>query len=302
MPGLSILIPVYNRDVRELVQTLQAQVAEWPGAVEIICLDDGSEQAFRTLNQTLASLPEVQYEELPRNIGRAAIRNRLAARAQHPWLLLLDNNVRLPQEGFLARYAAALDQAPVLVGGTAYERYAPTQLPYVLRWKYGSSREARPLASRQQAAYEHFNLKNVLLRADVLRQTPLDERLTGYGHEDTRFGWDLRTAGIPVLHLDNPVLHSFLESAEAFLNKTSEGVRNLAWLYHQDGLGAETRLLRTALLLRRWRLSKAARKLLEAREPRMRRNLLSPMPNLRQLDLLKLYWLLTELARLNGRG
>ncbi|HEX8350923.1 MAG TPA: glycosyltransferase, partial [Hymenobacter sp.] len=78
-PGLSILIPIYNRDVTELVQTLQQQATEWEGPVEIICLDDGSQEEFRALNQPLASLAGVHYEELSHNIGRAAIRNRLAA-------------------------------------------------------------------------------------------------------------------------------------------------------------------------------------------------------------------------------
>ena len=188
MPGLSILIPVYNRDVRKLVQTLQAQALEWNGPVEIICLDDESEADVRELNRSLAGLPGVHYEELPKNIGRAAIRNRLAARAQYPWLLLLDNNVQLPEAGFLARYAAALDRAPVIVGGSTYEPFAPTQLPYILRWCYGRKREARPAVVRQKNPYASFNLKNVLLRADILREHPLDEALTGYGHEDTRFG------------------------------------------------------------------------------------------------------------------
>jgi hypothetical protein len=215
--------------------------------------------------------------------------------------LLLDNNVRVPKNQFLARYAAAREQAPVLVGGSTYERFAPTQLEYILRWCYGRMREARPAIQRQRSAYAHFNLKNVLLKATVLQQIPLDERLVGYGHEDTRFGWDLRAAAIPVLHLDNPVLHSFLEPADSFLRKTYEGVRNLAWLYTQEGIGTEAKLLRAAVLLRRWGLSSAARAYFRLREPKMQRNLLSVTPSLRQLDELKLYWLLTELARLNKR-
>jgi len=303
MPGLSILIPVYNRDVRKLVETLQAQASEWDGPVEIICLDDESQADIRELNRSLANQEGVRYEELPRNLGRAAIRNRLAATAQYPWLLLLDNNVQLPEIGFLARYATARDQAPVLVGGSTYEPFAPTQLPLILRWCYGRKREAKPAFIRQKHPYANFNLKNVLLRAEVLQQHNLDERLIGYGHEDTRFGWDLEAANIPVVHLDNPVLHSMLESAEVFLQKTQEGVRNLAWLYQHEGLGAKkTKLLRTALLLRRLMLDKAALAALRMRESKMRQNLLSPTPRLGRLDKLKLYWLLTELAQQNGKS
>ena len=88
-----------------------------------------------------------------------------------------------------------------------------------------------------------------------------------------------------------------LESAEVFLQKTHEGVRNLAWLYQQEGLGSnKTKLLRTALLLRRLGLDKVTQVTLRLREPHIRQNLLSPTPKLGKLDKLKLYWLLNELA------
>ena len=50
MPGLSVLIPVYNRPVMELTNALLAQVLQWPGPVEIYLLDDSSEETCRRLN------------------------------------------------------------------------------------------------------------------------------------------------------------------------------------------------------------------------------------------------------------
>ena len=82
MPGLSVLIPVFNRDVTGLVHDLLAQVPDWAGPVEVLLLDDASADEFRQLNRPLAKLPGVQYQELPRNVGRAAIRNQLAAAAR----------------------------------------------------------------------------------------------------------------------------------------------------------------------------------------------------------------------------
>ncbi|MEJ7665839.1 MAG: glycosyltransferase [Hymenobacter sp.] len=96
--GLSILIPVFNRDVAALVGSLQAQAGDWPGAVEIILLDDKSAENCQRMNRPLAALPGVRYEELPANVGRAAIRNQLAAKAEHDWLLLLDNDSLLPDD------------------------------------------------------------------------------------------------------------------------------------------------------------------------------------------------------------
>ena len=294
--GLSVLIPVFNWDVHELVNSLAAQLEDWNGPVEIILLDDGSQGNFRELNRTLATQPNVRYEELPHNVGRAAIRNQLAAGARHEWLLLLDNDSLLPDPRFLARYAAARDRAAVLIGGTRYAAAPPSDPTLLLRWRYGRAREARPAAARQVAPYGQLTINNALVRADVYRQFPLDERLTGYGHEDTRFGLELAAAHVPVVHLDNPVLHAGLEPAAVFLQKSEQAVRNLARVYREDGLGTDSRLLQTALRLHRLGMAPAARATLGALAPAWQRQLLSAAPRLRLLDLLKLSWLLRELA------
>jgi glycosyltransferase involved in cell wall biosynthesis len=286
-----VLIPVYNWPVAGLVHALLAQQAAWPGPVEIRLLDDGSASEFRRQNQPLAALPGVTYQELPRNVGRAAIRNQLVAQARYPWLLLLDNDSSLPDASFLARYAAAREQDSVLVGGTCYEPAPPADPALRLRWHYGRQREQRPAAVRQPEPYAQLTINNLLIQAAVFRRFALDESLTRYGHEDTKFGWRLREAAVPVRHLDNPVRHDGLEPAAVFLRKSREAVLNLAALYQTEGLGADTRLLRTGLQLRRLGLGGAARTALRALEPQLQRRALHHA-DLRALDLLKLYWLL----------
>ncbi|MBC6607733.1 glycosyltransferase [Hymenobacter sp. BT188] len=299
MPGLSILIPVFNRDVTSLVQALAEQAPDWDGAIEIICLDDGSAEHYRQLNRKLANSLQVIYQELPHNVGRSAARNRLAAIASQPWLLLLDNNVNLPDTRFLARYAAAIAQtkAPVLVGGTTYTSSLPTDAATYLRWHYGRRREAFSASVRQQNPHSQFKLKNILLKADVLNQVKLDETLTRYGHEDTKFGWRLQAAGIRVQHLDNPVLHDGLEAGEAFLLNTRQAVENLVYLYRSEALGIDTKLLRVALRLQRLGLGTATRIALGPVEPLLWRQLLGPTPQLRNLDILKLLWALRALKQ-----
>ena len=293
--GLSVLIPVFNWNVNELVASLLAQRADWPGPVEIILLDDNSREEFRALNRPLAARPLVRYRELPGNVGRAAIRNQLAASAQHEWLLLLDNDSLLPDAQFLARYAARCAGASVLIGGTSYAPHPPTDTALHLRWHYGRTREARPAARRQQLPHAQLTINNVLLRADILTRVPLDEQLLGYGHEDTLFGAALAARKIAVLHLDNPVLHAGLDPAATFLIKSEEAVQNLARVFQKGGAGAESRLLQTAFRLRRWGVSTLVESALGAAEARLRRNLLSARPDLRAFDLLKLHWLLKAL-------
>ena len=294
--GLSVLIPVYNRAVARLTHALFAQVTDWPGPVEILLFDDGSDEKFRVLNRPLGALAGVQYRELPLNVGRAAIRNQLAAAAQHDWLLLLDNDSILPDAQFLARYAGARQHAALLIGGTSYESAPPAPAVLYLRWHYGQQREARPAHVRQAAPYAQLTINNALVRAEVFRRFPLDEQLSGYGHEDTKFGAELAAAGVAALHLDNPVIHDGLEPAAVFLAKSEQAVRNLARVYRENGLGTDSRLLQTALRLRRLGAARLVRLALGAAAPALKRQLLSAAPNLRAFDLLKLHWLLRELA------
>ncbi|MFD2717258.1 glycosyltransferase family 2 protein [Hymenobacter monticola] len=294
--GLSVLIPVYNWEVEALVRALLAQQSDWPGPVEVLLFDDGSRPEILTANRPLGALPCVHYRELPRNVGRAAIRNQLAAAAQHEWLLLLDNDSLPPDAQFLARYAAAVDRAEVIIGGTRYRAAPPADPALHLRWLYGQAREARPAAVRQAAPYGQLTINNALIRTDVFRRFALDEGLSGYGHEDTKFGLALAAAGTPLLHIDNPVLHEGLEPAVVFLQKSEQAVRNLAQLYRTESLGTESRLLQMALRLKRLGLAGAARATLSVTAPALRRQLLSAQPQLRAFDLLKLFWLLRELA------
>jgi glycosyltransferase involved in cell wall biosynthesis len=291
--GLSILIPVFNREVAALVQSLRAQLPDWPGPAEIRLLDDGSAEAFRVQNRLLAALPNVIYQELAANVGRAAIRNQLADNAQYEWLLLLDNDSLLPDQQFLARYAQAR-AAGLFIGGTTYEATPPADPDLQLRWLYGRAREMRPAAVRQRDPGGQLSINNALLPSALLRRFPLDERLSGYGHEDTKFGLELSRASVPVRHLDNPVLHDGLEPAAVFLAKSQQAVRNLAQVLRTDGLGTTTRLVQAAERLRRTKLAGTARVALGVAEPALRRNLLGQNPSLRALDALKLLWLLRE--------
>ena len=152
MAGLSVLIPVFNRPVAALVTALLAQAPHWPGPVEICLLDDGSAPEYQALNQPLAGWPGVVYAELPRNVGRAAVRNQLAARARYEWLLLLDNDQRCcpTMASFWratrqARARAASVHGALLAGWHVRGRSRPPTPALYLRWHYGrAARNAAP--------------------------------------------------------------------------------------------------------------------------------------------------------------
>src|SRR5436190_1486313 len=101
---LSILIPVYNYDVTQLVTDLLKQGRALSQRFEICIYDDCSEERYRVKHRDLNHFPEIRYVELRQNIGRSALRNRLAKDANYEYLLFLDNDSALPDNQFLKRY------------------------------------------------------------------------------------------------------------------------------------------------------------------------------------------------------
>lgn len=87
---LSILIPVYNYDVRSLVGDLAKQCLEASIPFEILCYDDHSQEEFDRINQKVIQLEGVTYFRLAKNVGRSMIRNHLAQVARYDHLLFLD--------------------------------------------------------------------------------------------------------------------------------------------------------------------------------------------------------------------
>ena len=285
---LSILIPVFNFDIRPLVATLHQQCQQLAITFEIRCADDGSHPEIITRNLAIRSFSHTGYEVLPRHLGRVAIRNKLARDARYHYLLFLDNDSQVIHPDFIRNYLQAGTVSPVVLGGTCYQAQEPA-LPYRLHWYYGRTREERPAARRCQAPYQSFNLNNIFIARAIFLRFPLQPLIRGYGHEDSRFGQALQLAGIPVRHLDNPVLHAGLVPAGLFLEKSRQAIENLYWLYTHEGTGADTRLLRTYRLLKKFKLLAPFQAVYQASETWIIKQLQGPGPWLWLFDIYKLY-------------
>lgn len=288
---LSVLIPVYNFNILPLAEELAQQCAAAGILWEILCIDDGSSSSFLEQNRMLQGRAGIRYEELPENIGRAAIRNLLAERARFPYLLYMDCDSAVVRADYIEQYIAHLQPDTVLYGGRVYATTPPQEAQYLLHWKFGVAREQALAHRRAVQPYHAFMTNNFLIPKTILQAIRFEERIRHYGHEDTLFGMDLQKRGIPILHLDNPLQHIGLETAEVFLQKTVQAVQNLLWL-RQQGFQVETRLLRTADVLKRYQLLSLAGLLLRMAAPFMKRNLQSARPSLRVLDGYKLMVLL----------
>ncbi|HMO38307.1 MAG TPA: glycosyltransferase family 2 protein [Saprospiraceae bacterium] len=289
---LSVLIPVFNFDVRALVQDLHRQLVAAGVPFEIICFDDDSTPPFKNINRALATRSaHIRYVELPHNVGRARIRNLLAAAAQYPWLLFMDCDSKVVSNDYIQQYISHLQSETVLCGGRCYAPTPPSNPDLYLHWLYGRQREQISADRRQQKPWHAFMSNNFLVPKAIFDATGFDERIVQYGHEDTLLGLELQQRGVPILHLDNPLEHLGLETNSVFLDKTRQGIQSLVQLL-EIYPNLETKLLRSYQGLRAWRLATPARIALRLLQALLLQNLRSRHPWLRCLDLYKLLLLL----------
>ena len=296
---LSILIPVYNWDVVQLVAALHRQCLLSDIDFEIRCYDDGSIAAFLEKNSALDKYEHVVYRILGHNIGRSRIRNLLANEAEYSFLLFLDCDSGIAHNNFILNYLKLIKENTILYGGRIYADQQPVNKAHLLHWYYGRYRETAILTDRKKAPYHSFMTNNFLIPKAIFTQIRFDERLLQYGHEDTLFGQEMLTRSIPIVHLDNPILHLGLENVNSFLEKTRQAMENLSFLYREHP-ELETHLLRMVNRLKKWHLDGLTLLILRKIHPLVKKNLLSSHPNLRALDLFKLYHFL-EMENKNRR-
>jgi len=288
---LSVLIPVYNYPITSLVQTLHQQCTTSGVAFEILCCEDGSTQHLKE-NASLASLPGVKYTVLNENKGRSAIRNHLASQSAFDLLLFLDCDVSIHHSDFVERYLHHSQDVPVVNGGLSYTPIAPKDSNRMLRWHYGTQREAVSASQRNSIPYQSFMTSNLLMWKETFHNIRLDESIKGYGHEDTLFGAHLKANNIAIKHINNPVQHDGIDTSEEFLRKTLIGVRNLSKLRRSGQITQGVRLLETYTSLSSWGGHYLMYLILKPFEGALKRNILGARPKLLLFDLYKLMYLI----------
>ena len=224
---LSVCIPVFNTNIEQLIKALYFQKSKLKYIVEIIVIDDASEASFKEQNRDLGKYID-RYVELDENIGRARIRNLFLNYATKPNLLFIDSDAIIDNSGFLGLYIESLKthDESVIMGGGIYSEQKPNR-DRLLRWRYGSEVESKPAEIRRENPYKSFITKNFIIPREVLRRIPFNESVTGYGHEDTLMGYELKKANVRIKHIDNGVVNNDLDTNEEFLCKSSEAVKSL---------------------------------------------------------------------------
>jgi len=225
---LSILIPVYNHSVVSLVYTLRQQAEELKVPYEIIVCDDCSTQ-YLSENKMLTTLSSVQYFEEQKHRGRTGIRNYLISKAHYPNLLFIDCDAIISNNTYIETYKPFLNTHTVICGGTAYSSTKPDRL-HKLRWKYGISHEMVSAEKRNTFPYRYFSCFNVLIPQEVFSTISFDESIIDYGHEDTVLGYNLQKQKVPIIHIENALIHTGIDTNKDYIIKTIQAIKNLCMI------------------------------------------------------------------------
>ena len=297
---LSILIPVYNFDIRNLVLELHKQAVLEHFNFEIVVFDDVSDMHFKTLNREIIELKNVQYTELTQNIGRSKIRNLLSSTAKFNYLLFMDADAIVPDASFIKNYVNECKGEVVICGGTSYAtsyKEKNKKNDYILRLKYGQMRESKTANERRLAPNSCFSTFNFLISKSILQRIVFNETITDYGHEDTLFGLELKIQNITIKHIDNPLYHIGLDTNSVFITKALAGVKNLFTIlnrgFYTDDLQQDIKLLRYYKKINNLGLTPFFGIIYQMTHRRIKRNLVARGQNLFYFDMLRLGFLCT---------
>lgn len=283
---ISVLIPNYNYDCLQLVRDLHAQLSESGVPFEIIVVEDGSTECLEN-NRRMTELAHVRYMERKENVGRFKIRRLLPSLAQYPYLLCMDSDARVVREDYIQKYLdfARRGERVVVTGGLEMEDRLPAPC-HSLRFAYGHQRESR--SGRRQG----FRTFNYMIPAEVLAKvSPGDGEMLPYGHEDTLLGVYFKRLGVPVVAIDNPLVHLGLDTNARMLEKSVLANVNLLRLYNSGRypeLMRESRLLACYIKVNRLKMAPLLRFAFRLSEKALLRNLNGPHPNMYLFDFYRL--------------
>lgn len=292
---ISVCIPVYNFDVRELVYDLKKEIESHSIDAEIILIDDGSDESFKQINNELNHQVN-QFILLEKNIGRSKIRNLFLKHAKGDYLLFLDCDVKIDDTDFLKNYLQEIKQdreVEVIYGNFKIDHsYSKT-----LRNRYSVEREI--FSGDRTLDFSVFKTVNFIIQRETFRKFPFDETLAHYGYEDYVFAKKMELAHVKFSAINNPVIHIDDTSNETFLVKTETAIGSLFQLsqdVENEKYIKDIKVFRVARNIRNAGFGKTLIFLYEKLLKKMiLKNLLSENPKIKYLDIYKLALLLKKM-------
>lgn len=266
-PALSVLMPFLRDDPRELLKLLDREAASLGRTVEIVVLDDGTDDPRLTTDLIdilhHMALP-ARLITLARNEGRAMGRNRLAEASRGGSLLFLDSDMRPDQFRFLETWIALVNSHdPAVAFGGFSLLQASTKPKYAVHRAMATKAECLPCEERAKMPEKYVYTSNLLVRRDVFEAEAFDSDFSGWGWEDVE--WAMRVSRrFPVIHVDNPATHMGLDTADSLAWKYEQSADNFARVVakHPDII-ADYPSFKVAKMLKRVPMLKALRPLMK---------------------------------------
>ncbi len=216
---LSVVVPAYNQpQVLEVCLRCLSRQTFPQDRYEVIVVDDGSSPPLAPVVRAFSGSLRVRVLAQPRNLGRAAARNRGIAEAQGEVVVFVDSDVFVPPE-FLAAHAEIHAHHPRAVG----------RGPLLLTEHLDDPFSRPPYLRDPSPAY--LDTANASVRRKhLLEAGGFDEGFREYGWEDFDLGVRLARLGLRRIYRRRafayhyqPLLTS--DSLEALFRKEEERAR-----------------------------------------------------------------------------
>ena len=230
-PQLSVLIPFLRDDPAPLLRALDLEAVQLDGAVELIALDDGTNDdalAERVAGLVGQLYVPARFIRLRVNQGRSRGRNRLAADARGGHYLFLDSDMAPDSPRFLQNWLDLVRGGdPALAFGGFTLDQTPKTREHALHRAVSLLADCQPASVRAREPEKLLCTSNLLVRTDVFHAEAFDEAFKGWGWEDVE--WASRVSRRwPVLHIDNTASHLGLDTDRALLAKYEQSPANFA--------------------------------------------------------------------------
>ena len=282
---LSILIPLYNYNVTNLVKTIHRQCITGGFPFEIIICDDNSDLNF-DLDFSEENIISISNNI---NIGRTETRQKLANIAKYDWLLFLDADVLPVNSSFINQYIKIINSLnfEVSFGGFKYKNTIPSS-DKILRWKYGRQKEDISSDLRNKNPYKVIISANILIKNTLFKSINGDLKGNHYGY-DNIFSLRLKERNTKIIHIENPVWHLGLEMNAIYLSKKERATKTILNLYKSKQITAGSNdLLKTFELLQKLHLINVIAYFFEKTKKILKTNILGTKPSIILLNTYKL--------------
>lgn len=139
-PGVTVLVAAYNEEasISETVESLMRQ--EYPGAVEVIVVNDGStDQTAARVGALLSKYPNLRFIDLKKNGGKSRALNYGLAESSHPLIATVDADCLIWSHGLrnlVGRYLSDPPETRAVAGAILIRNSRDNWITKAQEWDY----------------------------------------------------------------------------------------------------------------------------------------------------------------------